>query len=89
MSGESYESIWSHLAQVPFRQAWADVNGVSTRFVEAGDPAKPTVVFIHGIGGVGKRSAPISARSPASFMSWRWTASARASRLSPHRTFTR
>lgn len=51
MSGENFESIWSHLAQVPFRQAWANVNRVSTRYIEAGDPAKPTVIFIHGIGG--------------------------------------
>lgn len=51
MGGESYESIWSHLTKVAFRQGWVDIDGVGTRFVEAGEPGRPVVVFIHGIGG--------------------------------------
>ncbi|MYZ47156.1 alpha/beta fold hydrolase [Propylenella binzhouense] len=48
---QSYESIWSHLTGVAFKQDWIDAGGVSTRFVQAGDPHNPTVIFIHGIGG--------------------------------------
>jgi 2-hydroxy-6-oxonona-2,4-dienedioate hydrolase len=46
-----YRSIWTELREVPFRQAWTDVAGVSTRYVEAGDPAAPAVVMLHGTGG--------------------------------------
>lgn len=46
-----YRSIWTELRQVAFRQAWVDVNGISTRFAEAGDPGAPPVVMLHGTGG--------------------------------------
>lgn len=51
MSGEAFESIWSHLTSVSFRQGWVDADGVRTRYVEAGTPGRPAVVFVHGIGG--------------------------------------
>ena len=35
-SGDGYRSIWTELRRVPFRQAWVDANGVSTRYAEAG-----------------------------------------------------
>ncbi|MFG3022354.1 alpha/beta fold hydrolase [Streptomyces sp. NPDC048254] len=46
-----YRSIWTELREVPFRQAWTDVEGVSTRYVEAGDPDAPALVMLHGTGG--------------------------------------
>jgi 2-hydroxy-6-oxonona-2,4-dienedioate hydrolase len=51
MVDDSYESIWSKLMRVAFRQDWVDAGGIKTRFVEAGSPNRPTVVFAHGIGG--------------------------------------
>lgn len=51
MTDGSYESIWSHLMSVAFRQGWVDAGGVNTRYVQAGSPNNPTVVFVHGIGG--------------------------------------
>ncbi|MFH1794432.1 MAG: alpha/beta hydrolase [Pseudomonadota bacterium] len=51
MTNEGFESIWSHLMRVPFRQDYADAGGVKTRYVEAGARGNPAVVFVHGIGG--------------------------------------
>ncbi|MCP2256016.1 Pimeloyl-ACP methyl ester carboxylesterase [Prauserella aidingensis] len=44
----SYRSIWTTLKEVPFTQAWVDVDGVSTRYVEAGPRDAPAVVMVHG-----------------------------------------
>ncbi|MCO6188420.1 alpha/beta fold hydrolase [Rhizobium sp. L1K21] len=51
MQHEHYESIWSHLTNTAFRQDWVDVDGIRTRYVHAGSGDRPTVVFVHGIGG--------------------------------------
>jgi 2-hydroxy-6-oxonona-2,4-dienedioate hydrolase len=47
----AYTSCWTDLRGVDFRQRWVDAGGVSTRVLEAGDPAAPAVVLIHGTGG--------------------------------------
>jgi 2-hydroxy-6-oxonona-2,4-dienedioate hydrolase len=47
----AYRSIWTELRQVPFRQAWVDVNGVATRYAEAGAADAPALVMLHGTGG--------------------------------------
>jgi 2-hydroxy-6-oxonona-2,4-dienedioate hydrolase len=46
-----YDSIWSHLMQVDFRQAWVTAGGINTRYVQAGSPTAPTLLLLHGIGG--------------------------------------
>lgn len=46
-----YESIWTHLCSVAFRQDWIDAGGVRTRFVQAGDPKAPALIMLHGTGG--------------------------------------
>ena len=46
-----YESIWTHLATVAFRQDWIDVDGVKTRYVQAGPSDAPAVIMLHGTGG--------------------------------------
>ena len=38
-----YESVWSDLQGVPFVQGYLDAGGVRTRYLHAGDPAKPTL----------------------------------------------
>lgn len=52
---DPYRSIWMYLKQVSFTQHYVtvEVNGqaVRTRVAEAGDPAKPPVVLLHGTGG--------------------------------------
>lgn len=53
-----YRSIWTFLRDVPFRQDWMDVGGVSTRYVEAGPPDAPAVVMLHGTGGHWETFAP-------------------------------
>ena len=47
----AYESIWSHLSQVAFRQDWVDAGGVRTRYVQAGPKDAPTLMMLHGTGG--------------------------------------
>ena len=46
-----YRSVWSHMMQVPFTQAYIDVNGLRTRYIQAGPKDAPAVVLIHGTGG--------------------------------------
>jgi 2-hydroxy-6-oxonona-2,4-dienedioate hydrolase len=47
----THHSIWSDLQGVAFRQDYLDVNGIRTRFLQAGDPSAPALVFLHGTGG--------------------------------------
>jgi 2-hydroxy-6-oxonona-2,4-dienedioate hydrolase len=53
-----YRSIWTWLREVEFRQGWCDAGGIRTRFAEAGDPARPGVLLLHGTGGHWETFAP-------------------------------
>lgn len=46
-----YASVWADLRGVAFRQGFIDAGGVRTRLVESGDPSKPLVLALHGVGG--------------------------------------
>ncbi|CAJ1509026.1 alpha/beta fold hydrolase [[Mycobacterium] holstebronense] len=46
-----FESVWSDLQGVAFEQGYLDARGVRTRYLRAGDPAKPVLVLLHGSGG--------------------------------------
>ena len=46
-----YKSIWTALIDVPFTQAWVDVQGIKTRYAHAGTPGKPVVIMLHGTAG--------------------------------------
>ena len=46
-----YESIWSDLQGVPFSQGYLDAGGIHTRYLRAGDPARPVLLLLHGSGG--------------------------------------
>jgi 2-hydroxy-6-oxonona-2,4-dienedioate hydrolase len=47
-----YESIWSDLQGVAFEQGYVTTaDGVRTRYLHAGDPAKPALILLHGSGG--------------------------------------
>jgi 2-hydroxy-6-oxonona-2,4-dienedioate hydrolase len=48
---ESYQSLWTALCRVAFRQGFVDAGGITTRFAEAGPPDGPAVVLLHGTGG--------------------------------------
>ena len=48
---DDYRSVWSHLMHTPFRQGWVDVDGINTRFLQAGREDRPAVLFVHGTGG--------------------------------------
>ncbi|MGI9051493.1 MAG: alpha/beta fold hydrolase [Ilumatobacteraceae bacterium] len=45
------ESLWTDLLGVEYTQRFYDVRGVRTRVLEAGDPANPPLVFLHGVNG--------------------------------------
>lgn len=44
-------SIWRNLARTPHKLAWVDVQGVQTRYLEAGPADAPVVVLLHGTAG--------------------------------------
>jgi 2-hydroxy-6-oxonona-2,4-dienedioate hydrolase len=47
----NFSSVWADLCKVSFSQGFLDVNGVRTRFMQSGDPSKPLVLALHGVGG--------------------------------------
>ncbi|HEX3795545.1 MAG TPA: alpha/beta hydrolase [Acidimicrobiales bacterium] len=53
-----YRSLWTSLREVSFRQGWLDVDGIATRFVEAGSHDLPPLVMLHGTGGHWETFAP-------------------------------
>ncbi|MFJ8816320.1 alpha/beta fold hydrolase [Amycolatopsis thermoflava] len=55
---DEYRSIWTWLRELEFRQGWCDAGGIRTRFAEAGDPAAPGVLLLHGTGGHWETFAP-------------------------------
>ncbi len=46
-----HRSIWTDLFAIAFEHGWVDVGGVRTRYLRAGDPAKPALVLLHGTSG--------------------------------------
>lgn len=51
MSEHTHTSVWSDLAEVEFSQGFIDAGGYRTRYLHAGDPAKPALILLHGITG--------------------------------------
>lgn len=47
----TYSSIWHHLNTVAHKVAWVDAKGINTRYLEAGDPKKETILALHGTAG--------------------------------------
>ena len=48
---KNFSSVWADLRQVSFTQGFIDAGGVRTRFMQSGDPSKPLVLALHGVGG--------------------------------------
>ncbi len=46
-----YRSIWTHLREVAFTQGFLEIDGVRTRYAEAGPADAPVVMMLHGTGG--------------------------------------
>ena len=55
---ENYQSIWGYLRELEFRQGFADIDGVRTRYAEAGSVDKPHAILLHGTGGHWETFAP-------------------------------
>lgn len=47
----NFSSVWSDLHGVAFSQGYLDAGGIRTRYMQSGDPAKPLVLALHGVGG--------------------------------------
>lgn len=47
----NFQSVWSDLAGVSFSQGYLDADGIRTRYIQSGDPSKPLVLALHGVGG--------------------------------------
>lgn len=48
---DNYKSIWKYLFRTPHRLNWVDVDGVNTRYLEAGKPGAPVLILLHGTAG--------------------------------------
>ena len=48
---KSYSSNWRDVQNVAFVQGWMDAGGIRTRYLQAGDPTNPPLLFLHGTGG--------------------------------------
>lgn len=46
-----FASVWSDLTGVSFSQGFLDAQGIRTRYLMAGDPFKPLLLLLHGVGG--------------------------------------
>ena len=47
----NFSSVWADLRGVSFKQHYIDAGGIRTRCIESGDPSKPLVLALHGVGG--------------------------------------
>lgn len=47
----NYKSIWKYLFRTPHRLDWVDVDGVNTRYLEAGKVGAPVLILLHGTAG--------------------------------------
>jgi len=48
---DKFSSVWSDLTGVSFSQGFLDASGSRTRYIQSGDPSKPLVLALHGVGG--------------------------------------
>lgn len=51
MTTHPYTSVWNDLNQVEFSQGFLQAGDYRTRYLHAGDPSKPLLLFLHGITG--------------------------------------
>jgi len=47
----AYASLWTDIHRSAFTQGFIDAGGVKTRYIRAGNPAAPKLIFLHGTGG--------------------------------------
>ncbi|MBY0509168.1 MAG: alpha/beta hydrolase [Rhodospirillaceae bacterium] len=47
----TYQSLWSDVHRIAFRQDYIDAGGVKTRFIQSGRTEAPVLLFLHGTGG--------------------------------------
>jgi 2-hydroxy-6-oxonona-2,4-dienedioate hydrolase len=50
-SGKRHQSVWQHLFRTPHKLAWVSVEGLKTRYLEAGASTAPPVILLHGAAG--------------------------------------
>ena len=51
MNQSAFTSVWGDLRGVTFSQGWLDAEGIRTRYISSGDPTKPLLLLLHGVGG--------------------------------------
>lgn len=47
----TYQSLWGDVHRSAFEQGFVDAKGVRTRYIRAGNPDAPPMIFLHGTGG--------------------------------------
>lgn len=48
---KNYKSIWKYLFRTPHSLDWINVDGINTRYLEAGKPGSPVLILLHGTAG--------------------------------------
>ncbi len=48
---QSHASVWSDLRAASFSQGFLDAGGIRTRYLMSGEPDKPLLLLLHGVGG--------------------------------------
>jgi 2-hydroxy-6-oxonona-2,4-dienedioate hydrolase len=66
----SYQSIWTDLMGVGFRQGYLEAGGVRTRYVSAGSQDQQLLLLLHGVGG----HVEAYSRNPQAHAKHFWTA---------------
>lgn len=47
----NFSSVWADLRGVSFSQGFLDADGINTRYMMSGNPDKPLLLCLHGVGG--------------------------------------
>ncbi|MFT4010514.1 MAG: alpha/beta hydrolase [Nocardioidaceae bacterium] len=66
----AHGSIWADLQGVAFEQGYLDAGGVRTRYLHAGSPGQPVLVFLHGSAGHAEAYVRNLGAHAAHFSTW-------------------
>jgi len=70
MTQPTASSLWQDLRSTSFSQGWFDAKGISTRYLQSGQPTLPPLVLLHGVGGHAEAYARNLAEHGKHFNTW-------------------
>jgi len=63
-------TLWQDLRHTSFSQGWLDARGIRTRYLHAGEPGRPPLLLLHGVGGHAEAYARNLAAHGRHFDTW-------------------